>query len=208
MLDREVAPAVYGARDTRPYRIISKEVVWQGFVRLTKYQIDLQAADGSWHRHSREVHDHGSGVACLLYNKARDTVLLTRQLRLPVALDEAHAEDFSIEVPAGLLEGADPKTRIEQELLEETGHRAHDLEQVYALFCSPGMITEKIHLFLGRYGAGDQVTSGGGLAEEGERIDILHLAFDEALAMCRDGRIFDAKTVILIQELALRRREG
>lgn len=193
------------AEAERPYRIVSEEVVWRGFVRLTKYQVDLQARDGTWHRHSREVHDHGSGVACLLYNEERDTVLLTRQLRLPVALGGAHGDDLSIEVPAGLLEGADPKTRIEQELVEETGHHARDLEEVYALFCSPGLITEKIHLFLGTYRDGDRIAEGGGLVEEGERIEILHLPFSEALHMCRDGRIFDAKTVILLQELALRR---
>jgi hypothetical protein len=48
------------------------------------------------------------------------------------------------------------------------------------------------------------VSAGGGLAEEGEDIEVLELPFDEALAMAGDGRIADAKTVLLLQWAALR----
>ena len=47
------------------------------------------------------------------------------------------------------------------------------------------------------------VGAGGGLEEEGEDIEVLTLDFDEALAMTADGRISDAKTVILLQWAAL-----
>ena len=44
---------------------------------------------------------------------------------------------------------------------------------------------------------------GGGLKDEGEDIEVLELPFDEALAMMADGRICDAKTIILLQHAQL-----
>jgi hypothetical protein len=48
-----------------------------------------------------------------------------------------------------------------------------------------------------------RVSSGGGLASEGEDIEVLELSIDEALAMISDGRIVDAKTIMLLQYAAL-----
>jgi hypothetical protein len=48
-----------------------------------------------------------------------------------------------------------------------------------------------------------KVGAGGGLAEEGEEIEVLELSIDEALAMIADGRIVDAKTIMLLQYAAL-----
>jgi hypothetical protein len=48
-----------------------------------------------------------------------------------------------------------------------------------------------------------RVGSGGGLASEGEDIEVLELPMDEALAMVADGRIADAKTIMLLQYAAL-----
>ena len=45
--------------------------------------------------------------------------------------------------------------------------------------------------------------AGGGLIDEGEDIEVLELPIAEALAMIRDGRIRDAKTIMLLQHLAL-----
>ncbi len=68
---------------------------------------------------------------------------------------------------------------------------------------SPGLVTEKLHFFAARYGAEAAQARFGGLAEEGEEIEILDLPLDRALAMIADGRIRDAKTVILLQYAAL-----
>jgi 8-oxo-dGTP pyrophosphatase MutT (NUDIX family) len=68
---------------------------------------------------------------------------------------------------------------------------------------SPGAVTEKIHFFVAKYDPTMKVGSGGGLASEGEDIEVLELAFDQALAMIGDGRIVDAKTIMLLQHAAL-----
>ena len=66
---------------------------------------------------------------------------------------------------------------------------------------SPGAVTEKLHFFVAEYDAGMRIGAGGGVADED--IEVLELAFDQALAMIERGEIVDAKTIILLQFLAL-----
>ena len=68
---------------------------------------------------------------------------------------------------------------------------------------SPGSVTEKLHFFVAEYDPAMRVGSGGGLADEGEDIEVLELPIDSALAMISDGRIVDAKTIMLLQYAAL-----
>jgi len=44
-----------------------------------------------------------------------------------------------------------------------------------------------------------RIGDGGGNPDEGEDIEVLELSIDEALAMIVDGRIMDAKTIMLLQ---------
>jgi D-serine dehydratase len=69
---------------------------------------------------------------------------------------------------------------------------------------SPGALTEKIHCFFAEYEPSMRVGAGGGLADEGEEIEVIELSIDEALAMVDDGRIVDAKTIMLLQHAALK----
>jgi 8-oxo-dGTP pyrophosphatase MutT (NUDIX family) len=64
-------------------------------------------------------------------------------------------------------------------------------------------VTEKLHFFVAEYEPEMKVGAGGGLAEEGEEIEVLELSIDEALAMIAGGRIVDAKTIMLLQYAAL-----
>ena len=64
-------------------------------------------------------------------------------------------------------------------------------------------MTEKQHFFVAEYDPLMRVGSGGGLADEGEDIEVLEPSIDEALAMIADGRIVDAKTIMLLQYAAL-----
>ena len=58
--------------------------------------------------------------------------------------------------------------------------------------------TEQLHCYAGSYDAATRTTAGGGLAEEGEDIEVVELDVDEALAQVGTG-IVDAKTVLLLQ---------
>jgi nudix-type nucleoside diphosphatase (YffH/AdpP family) len=137
----------------------------------------------------------------LAYNLANRTIVLTRQFRLPAFL--AGHDDLLIEVAAGMLDNETPEKRIRAEAEQEIGYRLHDVRKVFEAFMSPGAVTEKLHFFVAEYDAAMRISSGGGLADEGEDIEVLELPVDAALAMISDGRIVDAKTIMLLQYAAL-----
>ena len=185
------------------YRPVSREVLSENWGTLTKHSFDYIRGDGTVERQVREVYDRGHAVACLLHDPDADTLLLVRQFRLPMQV--AGLDPFLIEVPAGLLEGADPTARMQSELMEETGYEVGALDHVADVVMSPGSVTESLACYLGHYTREDRVGQGGGLAGEGEDIEVLHLPVTEAAAMVERGEIFDAKTVVLIQTFLLRR---
>jgi nudix-type nucleoside diphosphatase (YffH/AdpP family) len=156
---------------------------------------------GEWQTQARETYDRGNGAALLPYNLAQRSVVLVRQFRYPAFVNGY--DDLMIEAAAGLLDNASPETRIRAEAEEETGYRLGDIRKVFEAFMSPGAITEKLHFFVAEYEAGMRVGSGGGIASEGEDIEVLELPIDSALAMIGDGRIVDAKTIMLLQYAAL-----
>jgi len=156
---------------------------------------------GEWQTQARETYDRGNGAALLPYNLAQRSVVLVRQFRYPAFVNGY--DDLLIEAAAGLLDNESPEVRILAEAEEETGYRLGKIQKVFEAFMSPGAITEKLHFFVAEYEAGMRVGSGGGIASEGEDIEVLELPIDSALAMIGDGRIVDAKTIMLLQYAAL-----
>ena len=158
-------------------------------------------ANGEWQIQHRETYDRGNGATLLPYNLAQRSVVLVRQFRYPAFVNGC--DDLLIEAAAGLLDNESPEVRILAEAEEETGYRLGKVQKVFEAFMSPGAVTEKLHFFVAEYEARMRVGSGGGIASEGEDIEVLELPFDEALAMIGDGRIVDAKTIMLLQYAAL-----
>jgi nudix-type nucleoside diphosphatase (YffH/AdpP family) len=157
--------------------------------------------NGEWQTQVREVYDRGNGATLLPYNRKRRTVVLVRQFRLPAFVNGY--DDLLIEAAAGMLDDADPEARIRAEAEEEIGYRLHDVHKVFEAFMTPGAVTEKIYCFVAEYEPEMRIGDGGGLVDEGEEIEVLELGIDEALAMIADGRIMDAKTIMLLQYAAL-----
>jgi nudix-type nucleoside diphosphatase (YffH/AdpP family) len=164
---------------------------------------EWRRADGSWQTQRRETYDRGNGATLLPYNAKQRTVVLVRQFRYPAYVN-GH-DDLMIEAAAGLLDNETPEARIRAEAEEETGYRLRDIRKVFEAFMSPGSVTEKLHFFVAEYEPGMRIGDGGGIADEGEGedIEVLELPIDEAIAMTADGRIADAKTIMLLQYAAL-----
>ncbi|MDE2376589.1 NUDIX domain-containing protein [Bradyrhizobium sp.] len=162
---------------------------------------DWRRDDGEWQTQVRETYDRGNGAALLPCNRSRRTVVLVRQFRYPAFVNGY--DDLLIEAAAGMLDNASPEDRIRTEAEEETGYRLRDVHKVFEAFMSPGAVTEKLHFFVAEYEPEMRVSAGGGLAHEGEEIEVLELGIDDALAMIADGRIVDAKTIMLLQYAAL-----
>jgi len=188
--------------DVRDLRV---EVLSDAWYTLRRATFEHRRADGSWQTEQREAYDRGNGVVALLHDPVRDTILLVRQYRVPAHLN-GHPDGMLLEAPAGLLDGDEgDEDAIRRELEEEVGHRVHDLRRRARLYMSPGSVTEHLTFFTGTY-TGSDGTGGGGVADEGEHIDVVEVTVDDALAMIADGRIVDAKTVLLLQQLQLDRR--
>ncbi|MBP0573264.1 NUDIX domain-containing protein, partial [Mycobacterium tuberculosis] len=136
----------------------------------------------------------------LLYNRARGTVVLIRQFRLPAYL--SGDPPCLIETCAGLLDADHPEDAIRREAEEETGYRVGPVEALWTAYQTPGAVTERLHYFVAPYDATMRLADGGGLEEEGEEIEVLELPLTEALTMIADGRIIDAKTIALLHYAA------
>ena len=173
-------------------RVISDN---HGTLKTTKF--DWRRADGEWQTQERETYDLGGAATILPYNLARRMVVLIKQFRFPAYLNDH--DDLMIETIAGLLDGEAPEVRIRAEAEEESGYRLREIRKVFEAFMSPGAVTEKIHFFVAEYEPAMRIGAGGGLAHEGEDIEVLELAIDEAIEMIADGRIVDAKTIMLLQ---------
>ncbi len=182
-------------------RVKTVQLLSDDWYVLKKTTFDLRRRDGRWQTMTRETYDRGNGAVALLYNRARRTVLLTRQFRFPAYVNQH--DGYLIEAPAGMLDDAHPEERMHAELEEETGHKVARLHQVFDVFMSPGSVTERLHFFVGEYDADSQVGSGGGLEHEGEDIEVIELDADQALAMTASGEIMDGKTIMLLQYLHL-----
>jgi nudix-type nucleoside diphosphatase (YffH/AdpP family) len=174
--------------------------------RLDRYEVTHARRDGIRQTVHREVYDHGSAAAVLMFSATSRSVILTRQFRLPPHLNGDPA--WLIEAPAGLLDGEAPALAARREAIEETGYEPEALVFLFDAYMSPGSLTEKCACFLGRYTPGRKLAEGGGLAHEGEDIEVLELGLDAALAMTTSGEICDAKTIMMLQALALKLASG
>jgi len=182
-------------------RIIDTTVLSNDWYVLKKTTFDFQRRDGVWQRQSRETYDRGNGATILLFNRDRRTVVLTRQFRLP-AFVNGH-DGMMIEAAAGLLDNATPEERIRAEAEEETGYRVDNVQKIFEAYMSPGSVTEKLHFFIAEYDASTRVGRGGGVEAEGEDLEVIELTLDDALNAVRRGEIVDAKTIMLLQFVAL-----
>lgn len=181
----------------RSITILHEQILSDDWYSLKKYTVDYQRTDGTHQTFSREVYNKGDGVTVFLYNRAQQSIILTRQFRLPLKIQGDSG--VLIETAAGLLEEEDPITRIRAEIEEETGYRIQQVSKIFDAWMSPGAVTEKLHFFIAEYSHHDRINAGGGIVEEGEDIEVLELPFQHAVAMMQQGEINDAKTIMLLQ---------
>ncbi|NJM25194.1 MAG: GDP-mannose pyrophosphatase NudK [Bacteroidia bacterium] len=178
-------------------KIIKEELLSNNWYKLYKYTYTITHSDGQTVTQSREAYDRGNGAVILLYNIHRRTVVLTRQFRLPTFVN-GNENGMLVEACAGLLDNDNPEDCIRRETEEETGYRIRDVKKIFEAYMSPGSVTEILHFFVGEYTADQKVDEGGGVDED-EDIEVLELAFDQALNMITSGEIKDAKTIMLLQ---------
>ena len=161
-------------------RFVSGERVFDG--TLLKVQRDqVRLPDGS--PGVREYIRHPGAVAIVpLFDDG--SVLLERQFRYP------HGREF-IELPAGKLEPDEPHLETaKRELREETGYSAEEWKRLGVIHTAIAYTNEAIEIFVAR-----KLKKGSAKLDAGEFVETLILPFDQAVAMVRDGRITDSKSV-------------
>ena len=179
-------------------RNVNKELLSDNWYTLHKISFEYQREDGEWEPQVREAYDRGNGAAILLYNQEKNSVVLTRQFRMPTYVN-GNPDGMMIEVCAGLLEENNAEETIKKEVEEETGYKVDNVKKVYESYMSPGSVTEILYLFIAAYEDGMKVSEGGGAEDETENIEVLELSFPQALEMVKTGEIKDAKTIMLLQ---------
>lgn len=180
--------------------VIKNKILSENWFTLRNFTYDLTKKDGSTLRHKREVYHRGNGATILLYNREKNSVVLTRQFRIATWVN-GNPSGMLIETCAGLLDDDSPEVCIRREATEETGYVVGEVEKLFALYMSPGGVTEMVHFFAAEYSDARRENAGGGIDDED--IDVLEMTFPEAWAMVKDGRIQDGKTVTLLQHALL-----
>jgi nudix-type nucleoside diphosphatase (YffH/AdpP family) len=184
------------------YQIVRTHTVHEGWCKIVVATI--RTPDGETIR--REIEDHGTVIALLPYDPERRVAMLVRQFRPPPFFAAGQAE--MVEAVAGFVEEDEPAAdSARREAEEEVGLAIGAMEAAGAVWTSPGLSTERTHLFLAAYGAGDRVGKGGGVATEHEAITLEETPLADLAARADAGSIDDLKLLALVQTLRLRRPE-
>ncbi len=177
--------------------VIEKTELSNQWATLEQVKFNYKRSDGTWQMQQREIYHRGHGAAVLLHNVSLGLIVLTRQFRFP-AWDSGD-DGFLLEVPAGIIESDNPEETVQLETQEETGFVIGKPQFLFRAYATPGSVTEQLHFFSAAYEPNNRRGEGGGLAEEGEDIEVLEVDIAQALAWIGEGKIIDAKTIILIQ---------
>jgi folate-binding protein YgfZ len=160
--------------------------------RFRVVRVTEPCTDGS--RREREVVRHPGSVVIVPVVSAHE-ICLVEVVRVAVGRT-------LLELPAGTLDRVESlEEAARRELAEETGYRAGRIELAGAMWMSPGILRERMHLFVA-----EDLVAGPQALEPGEQIRTRVVTWDEAIAMCLDGRIDDAKTIAGLLLTAARRR--
>ncbi|MFZ3485252.1 NUDIX domain-containing protein [Sphingomonas sp. 3-13AW] len=180
-------------------RILETRTLRRGWMDLLVLRMHLNGQE-----EERALLAHPSGSAVLAYDAGRRVAMTVRQTRAAVLHCEAPQ---MMEFVAGVVEDEDFAQTALREAEEEVGLRLRALEHVGAVWMSPSSSTERVHLFLAEYTPADRIGEGGGLEAENERLTVREEPLDALWDGLHAGEFADAKALLLLQALRLRRPE-
>ena len=150
--------------------------------RFSVEEVERRIADGKLVKRAVVRHP---GAVTLIPLVDRDHVCLIRNFRVAVG-------QTLIELPAGTIDPPEtPAQTAARELVEETGYQVAQLDLLHAFYLSPGILDERMHLFLAQ-----ELTEVGTAREPGEEIENLIVPWEEAMRLVWDHQIQDAKTIV------------
>ncbi|HZV70135.1 MAG TPA: NUDIX hydrolase [Saprospiraceae bacterium] len=179
--------------------IISDEVPFDEFFNVRKTKLRFENFDGTMSeavtRYSFEKTD---AIAVLVYHRSKDAYILVRQFRFPLV--QHKIDPWMTEIVAGgISEGENEVAAAQREVIEETGYSLISIEKISFFYVSPGILNERIHLFLGNVDESSRINAGGGVKHEDEDIELVWIPRSEAMRWLEKQTIGDAKTIVALQ---------
>jgi ADP-ribose pyrophosphatase len=188
----------------RQIEILDKKRVFDDFFKIDEVRIKYEKFNGEITPiHRRLNFERGDSVAAIVYNEDSKKVILVNQFRYP---SYTKGNGWLTEVVAGVLnEGENPETAIKREILEEIGYKTTRLTHISTFFVSPGGTSERIILYYVVVNDLDKTSTGGGISSEHEDIKLIEYTLEELWNSLNKGKIKDAKTIIALMWLKLRK---
>jgi len=188
----------------KKFTIIEENTQYQGFFSLKSFTLKHTLYKGGWSQPiTRELFQRGNCVAVLLYDPARDEVVIIEQFRIGAM--QMPEQAWLLEIVAGAIEPGETAEEVAyRESIEEAGCEIQQLIKINDFFTSPGGTSELLSLF---YGKVDTTHIGGihGLDHEDEDIFVTTMKFDHVYQLLLDGKILSAIPIIAIQWLFINR---
>ena len=182
--------------------ILDSERMCSGYLRVDRLRVRLP--DGT--EAERWMEDHGEAVSVLPYDAERGVAWIARLFRPPVF--RVTGSEVLEEACAGMIEAGDTaEATVKREAEEELGLELHSVEPVAVVWSSPGISTERQHLFLAPCRKRDRTGVGGGAEGEHESIAVIERSLQDLGRQAARGEIGDAKLLMLVLALQVRRPE-
>lgn len=188
-------------------KILSKERILDDFFQVDSARLQFEKFSGGWSTPVRRLNlERGEAVAVLIYLEDVDKIVLIRQFRYAAFL--AGSDGWIDEIVAGVQDEQDPLACAKRECIEESGYEISRFRLIASVFSTPGITTERIHIYLGICQSADKKYPGGGLDEEHEDIQIMELATEEVRKRLENGAFNDCKTILALQYFFLNYKKG
>jgi len=178
--------------------IQNKETLLNDFFKVNVAELQFEKFAGGWSQKVRRFNlERGEAVAVLIYLQDRDSFILVRQFRY--AVYETGRDGWIDEIVAGVLDSDSPIECAKRECLEETGYAIQKLKYLGCVFSTPGITSERVHLYIGFCKSTDRKNEGGGVDHEHEDIQVKEIPRQKAVKMLNNLEFFDMKTILALQ---------
>jgi nudix-type nucleoside diphosphatase (YffH/AdpP family) len=184
----------HGQRPRR-VQIEQERTLLDSFFRVEEAVLRYERYDGRMSKPVRRVKlERGDSVALVLRHLDSGQILLVEQFKYPTY---GRGDGWIVETVAGMVdEGESAEEAARREVREEIGYDLCNLQPIATFYVSPGGTSECVTLFYGEVSESTRVGAGGGLAAEGEDIQLCTLEPERAWRALDAGEIIDAKTMI------------
>ena len=184
------------------WKLLETNPRYQGFFKVDMCKLRHDTYHGGEIEIERELFHRGDAVAVLLYDPAKDKMVLIEQFRIGAIRDE---NPWLLEIVAGMVEEGESVTEVaKRECKEEAGIDVHSFEEVHSFYSSPGGCTEKIHILCALVDS-DLAQGVHGLDHEGEDIKVRVIDYSDLHDLMTAGQISSAIPLIAMQWLILNR---